>query len=102
MRFMHNSHSTHASRETTSSRFEPPHPICCHRRGEERYGGGIPAIAKPACSEQGSAAGARYVSGCPSGPLSPWVRTHDARPENPPGAGGLATEDGAARCSKSV
>src|SRR6266481_31945 len=102
MRFMHNSYSAHASRETTPSRFEPPHHICCDRRGEKRYGGGIPAIAKPACCEQGSPASARYVSGSPSGPLAARFRTHLARPENPSGAGGLATEDGASRCSESV
>jgi hypothetical protein len=34
MRFMHNGYGRHASRETTTSRFEPPDYICCDCGGE--------------------------------------------------------------------
>src|SRR4030088_2796902 len=37
MRFMHNSHNGHASRETTTSRFEPPDYICRDCGGEKHY-----------------------------------------------------------------
>src|SRR5258707_5687928 len=51
MRFMHNSHSRHASRETTTSRFEPPDYICSDCGGEKHYGSSKPAVLEPACGE---------------------------------------------------
>jgi DNA-binding transcriptional LysR family regulator len=44
MRFMHNGYGHHASRETTTSRFEPPDYICRDCGGEKHYCGRIPAV----------------------------------------------------------
>ncbi len=51
MRFMHNSHSRHASRETKTSRFEPPDYICRDCGGEKHYCGRISVLlSQPAVS----------------------------------------------------
>src|SRR5258708_8249366 len=49
MRLMHNGHSRHASRETETSRFEPPDYICRDCGGEKRNCGRISAAPEPAC-----------------------------------------------------
>src|SRR3984893_8225670 len=38
MRLMHNSHSRHAFRETTTGRFEPPDYVCRDCVGEKHHG----------------------------------------------------------------
>src|SRR6266404_2012739 len=62
MQFMHNSHSRHAFRETTTSRLEPPDYVCSDCGGEKHYCGRISAAAEPACGEPGVAARPSDVS----------------------------------------
>src|SRR6267378_517727 len=62
MRFMHNSHSRHAFRETTTSRFESPDYICRDCGGEKHHGGSKPAALEPACGEPRLAASPSDVS----------------------------------------
>src|SRR5215469_9295267 len=102
MRFMHNTHEPYASRETTPGRFESPDHVCRDCRGKKRYGGGFPATVEPACRKSGTAASSRNVSGCPSGPLAAWFRTHLTRPQDPPRARKLATKNGQSRCAEFV
>src|SRR6266478_9146850 len=51
MRLMHNSHSRHAFRETTTSRFESPDYICRDCGGEKHHCGRVSAALEPACGE---------------------------------------------------
>ncbi len=83
MRIMHNGHDGHAFRETSPGRFEPSNYVRRDCRGKERHGGSVTAIAEPARRKPCAAEGTRDVSGLPSGPLTEWLRTHVARPQDP-------------------
>src|SRR3981081_545916 len=62
MRIMHNSHSRHAFRETTTGRLEPPDYIRRDCGGKKHHGSSKPAALEPAGGEPRLAASPSGVS----------------------------------------
>src|SRR4029077_18594792 len=59
---MHNGHSSYASRETTTSRFEPLDHFCGDRRGKKRHQSVRPTIAQSTGGQPRPSARAFHVS----------------------------------------
>ena len=99
MRFMHNIHNGHASRETPAGGPEPPRHFRGDCRGEKHNCGSLAAVAEPTGCQPRPAARPSHVWRRVACACSRWVRAHFAWAGNLEGTGRDAAGGGKTRAA---